>query len=351
MARRNLVYEAQVQAQAQVAPQFAALQEALVQARADRNAAIHVAAATSRGVGRAINRAGPQVRAAYKTSKLAAPAANYGSADYAQVSRNEQAVTGTALASSLGNALKELSDRRIEAAAGRAFRTQKALSDYQSAAATIATRRQSIAGQEGLYAASAYSKLAENQAQRDFQAQMKASEQAFSAHQNALSRRQQALTRQASAGQHAADQAAQAHQNALSRRASHANTVYSQRQQNTRQQRQIAASGSKSKAASGPKPTAALTYAGRQSILAWKHEYDRVGDGNVVAKDARGQKVPETIIRAAANLHYKNYIAPREVNELRNMGVVVPKEWQGVQVRPHTRRRRGRPTGTPRQGK
>jgi hypothetical protein len=344
---RNLLYEAQATAQAQVAPQFAALQEALATARADRDSAIRTAAVASRGLGRAINRAGPSIKAAYKTGKLAAAGAKYGSADYAQVARNEQAVTGTALASSRANALKELSDRRIEAAAGRAFRTQKALSDYQSAAATIATRRQSVAAQYGALTASAYSKLAEAQAQRDFQAQMKASEQAFSAHQNALSRRQQELTREAESSRQASTQAFQAHQNALGRRASRRNLVYTQKQQNQRT----------AKTSSAPTKTQiARTDVYLKTIQAYKADQAKNRPLSQTTREAVKAGVPQAVANAAAEYAKRGHIAPTTADNLRAFGIVVPKSQVGVPIRAHTRRRRtgrglGGPYGTGRIGR
>jgi hypothetical protein len=340
MARRNLLYEARVQAAAQVAPQIAALSEALQQARADRNAAIRTAAATSRGIGRAINRAGPSVKRAYSGAVgLGAPSQEFKSDAYRQSAANERAVTGTALASSLGNALKELSDRRIEAAAGRAYRTQAALGQYAGDVAKVQSKRQSLAAQEGLLAASNFSKLTEKQADRDLRVDLQNDAQAFQGRESMLQRKNTRLnaSRQIAATNLNREdtQSFQAHQNALGRRASRKNTVYSQRQQN----RRAALGGS---AGGGPKPTATTTYKGRQAIQGWVDQYRSSGDMSSVAAKAKKQGVPSPILLAAANLYDKGYIAPREVKALRNMGVVVPKDWTAQVVKPYVRKRRGK---------
>lgn len=343
MARRNLQYEAQVQAQAQVAPQVYALQEALAQARADRNSAIHAAATAYKGVSGAIHRAGPQVRKNFRESQrmaagtdaITAPALA-GNPTIAAAAAHEGRVASHVLSRRLADRLSDLSDRRIAAAAGRAFQVGKAAADYSATAAGIQSKRQNLAAQEGLLAASNFSKLTESQADRDLRVNLQDDAQAFQGHQNALSRRQDALDRASRAKSDAAQREFTAEQNALSRRATRRNTVYSQRQQN----RRTAMSNRGSTA--GPKPSADTTFKGRQAIQAWRDTYDADGDMSTTAGKARKKGVPSPIYNAAADLHSKDYISPKGIRDLANMGIVVPKEWTPQFVKPYARKRRSR---------
>lgn len=346
MARRNLQYEAQVQAQAQVAPQVYALQEALAQARADRNSAIHAAATAYKGVSGAIHRAGPQVRKNFRESQrmaagtdaITAPALA-GNPTIAAAAAHEGRVASHVLSRRLADRLSDLSDRRIAAAAGRAFQVGKAAADYSATAAGIQSKRQNLAAQEGLLAASNFSKLTESQADRDlrvrlqddaqsFDAAKLASEQSFTAHQNALGRRADRIETGMELRGKRADRQFTAEQNALQRK-------------NSRDIARINKRGSGG-SSSGPQPTAATTFKGRQAIEAWKDQYAASGDMSKVASDARKKNVPAAIINAAANLHSKGYIAPREVQALERMGIAIPQEWKPQVIRPHLRKRRSR---------
>lgn len=341
MARRNLLAEAQVTAAAQVAPQIAALGEALQQARADRNSAIHAAAAANAGIAHAIHLAGSSVKKGYRGAQaLAAPGQSYSNSQYGAAAGAERSLGTTALASSLANSLKELSDRRISAAAGRAYATQRALGDYEGKVAGVQSKRQSLAAQQGLLTGAAYSKLSESQADRNLRLSLQRESESFTAGQNRLGRKQDRIltNRKITADAIATENAQEftAGQNAKNRRAARRNTVYSQNQQNKRAR--LAARGT---GGGGPKPSADHVYKGRTSIELIRGEYAKGGSMHTVAEDARKKGYPEPIINAAADLHTKGHISPQGVRKLEQLGYTVPKEWTGIQVRPHTRRRKG----------
>lgn len=354
MARRNLYAEAEAIAASQFAPQVAALGEALTQAKADRNAALHTAAAASKGIGRAINRAGSSVKKAYDLKGLGLGGGqSYSSGAYGAAAANERAVTGTALASSLANSLKELSDRRIEAAAGRAYRSAAAQGDYAASVSKIRSQRQSLAGQQGLATAATLSKLTEAQAGRD-----------FTAHENELSRL-------ATANENAAQRQFTHHEDALDRRNSRINAGRSADAELTKlasQQQFTATQNAKSRknariiAGMRTDPdTASVTQhvAGqRQKIRQAADWYEALNSGKAaVVPTGKGKTktiksmpelhrflsengAPQSVIFAASNLGTKGYVAPREVKALQDLGVTVPKDWTGVTIKPHTRRRR-----------
>lgn len=335
MARRDLLAEAQVQAAAQTAPQVAALSEALTQARADRNSAIRAAAAANAGIAHAIHLAGPAVKAGYTgAQKLAAPPQGYSDERYGRAAGSEQRLGTTALASSLANSLKELSDRRISAAAGRAYATSKAQADYAGNAASIASKRQALASQEGLLTASALSKLTEAMAGRKNQRLMQersiASAQTIAANTQAAEDARLLSSQSFTASENAAGRKFKHHEDAAGRKFTAG--------QNAAKLAADAAKAQK-KAAQAPKPTA-TELKGRQNIQILKDHYDSTGDMSKAAADARKQGYPEPVIGAAADLHSKGYVTPQNVQKLKVLGYSVPKEWTGVQVRPHTRKRR-----------
>lgn len=336
MARRDLLQEARVTAAAEVAPQIAALSEALSQARSDRNAAIHTAAAGSKGIGRAINRAQGTIKRAYKdTAGLGAAPQSYSGGAYAGAAQNERAVTGTVLASSLANALKEGSDRRIEAAAGRAYRSAAAEGAYRTQVAGIQTKRQSVAAQEGLLAGAALSKLTEAAAGRKNQRIL----QSQRLDSQASLQTERLASQEAVAG---ARLQSSAHQSALGRRQQKLNRIAV----GNRQDKSIAAADRRAGvkgANGGVKPTSAHVYKGRQSIQVLADHYKTSGQKmHKVAAEARKQGYPETIIQAASQLATNKPIHPSLEKKLNDLGYTIPPEWQGVTVKPHVRRRRSK---------
>ena len=344
MARRNLLAEAQAVGAAQVAPQVAALQNALSQAVADRNFAIHAAASAYQGMSGAIHRAGPQIRKNYReaqssaraTDAITAPAIA-GSPVIAAAAAHEGRTGGRIIASQLAARLSDLSNRRIAAAAGRAFQVGKAVTDYNITAATNAQKMQQVGAQQGLYTAAALSKLTESAAGRQNQRLM----QERSLNSQAALQSNSLASQQAIAG--ARLQSSEAIAGARLRSSEH-NAALSRRQQKLGRQNQRFLQNQRLKEKStSPAALSSTTIKGRQSILAWKQAYDKNPHNmSAVHAEAQSKNVPQTIIYAASNLSSKGYIAPREVHELQLMGVSVPKEWTGVQVQSHTRRRRGK---------
>lgn len=350
MARRNLLAEAQVQAAAEVAPQVAALNEALAQARADRNSAIRAASTVYAGVSGTIHRAGPQVRQVYSGAKKQAQGddalaqgilsklPSSGGVDTIRAAyAHEGAVGGTVIAKALASRLADLSDRRIAARAGQAFATNKAQADYSAAAATNASKRSALAQQQGLLTGSAFSKLTEAAAGRRNQRLMQQESENFQASQSQ------------------ADHAFTAHQNALGRRSDRINTGISargdaskleQQQQFTASQnakdRQLRRDLAKQSGSAATKAPTGASIKGRNDIQALVDQYKRSGDYSSVAKKAKKAGFHDSIIFAASNLASKGYIAPREVRDLAAVGIDLPKEWTGVTVRPHVRRRRSK---------
>lgn len=345
MARRNLLAEAQVTAAAQVAPQFQALDAALQQARADRDSAISAAATAYHGLSGAIHRAGPQVRKVYSGAQRSArgtdviaktqlgalassPGVDVVKAAYA----HEGAVGGTVIAKALASRLADLSDRRIASAAGRAFQVSKANSDYSAAAATNAEKRQGVAQQEGLLTGANFSKLTEAAAGRRNQRLMQ--ERSLNSQANLQSERLASSERVADARLRSSE-----HTSALSRRQQKLGRIDRAKLQTQRLNAQARTQAHKT--ASGPKPTAATTFKGTQAIQAWVDQYKADGDMSTTADKARKQGIPSPIYNAAADIHSKGYISPAGVAALGRMGIAIPKAWTGVQVKPHTRKRRG----------
>lgn len=329
--------QAQLQAAAQVAPEYAALGAALSQAIAERDTAIHSGRAAFKGISGAIHKAGPRVKKAYSNAQGQSAAAEGlanqtfaslgpSAAPFAAASAREKAVGINVLAQSKANAQKELSDRRIQAAAGAAFAHQKAVGNYAAKSSEIAQKHQQVAQREGLYAANALAKLEQHQADQQFQATQNAIQRNFQGHENALSRRTSTLNSirgaRAVGARQEDQQAFQAGENRKSRA----------------QQRSLANAG---KGAARP-PEA--VFKGRNAILAVEGKYraDTASGKKLheIAADARKNGVAEPILAAGADRATKGYITPYNVKRLQQLGIDVPKEWQGVQVRPHTRKRR-----------
>jgi hypothetical protein len=343
MARRNLLAEAQVTAAAQTAPQIAALSEALQQSRADRNFAISAAATAYHGLSGAIHRAGPQVKGIYSdaakgaagTDAIARPAIA-GNPTIAAAYGHEASVGGGVLAKAMASRLADLSDKRIAAAAGRAYSVTKATSDYAAAAATNLNKRQNVAAQQGLLTGANLSKLTEAQAGRDLQQSL--TNQKLASQATLQSQRLASQESVAGARLRSSD-----HRAALSRRQQKLGRI----DQGKRQDKQIAAADRRAGAqVGGLRPTATQVFKGRDQILAVKNQYQSgIAAGkklHEIAADGRTHGVHEQYLGAGADLATKGYITPPNVKRLNDLGVPVPKEWQGVPVKPHLRKPRGK---------
>jgi hypothetical protein len=345
-SRASLRKQAEAEAFLRVQPQISALREAAAQAVVDRNSAISAAAAASHGIGRAINRAGPSIRRAYSgVSKDAAssgamvddvakslPAAGPVGAILSGAITRERAAGSQRQARSLAGALVELSDRRIEAAAGRAYQTSKALSQYAAERSKLSSRASDVAATQGAAAEASFGKLTQaeedRQLRRDLQSQSLASQKLLTEERLASSEKVAGANRRSSD-----------HRAALTRRQSKLGRIQTAKLQSQR----LAAAGTTKKTATttpggAPKLTA-TEQKGRQSISLIQREYASGRPMHEVAADARKKGYPEPLIGAAADLHSKGYVSPENVRKLHALGYSVPKEWTGVTVRPHTRKR------------
>ena len=181
------------------------LREMLMQAMSDRDTAIAAATGAARGVTSAVNKAGPSLKKAYgaaideshgTTATVDATLSQMGaSAGPVQAAMaRERGAGAERLSASLASALSELSNRRVEAAAGRAQATNAALSEYGSTKDKLTRQALDLSDQAGLYASTRYGELTgeERKAKRD--AHQKAVDRRFTARQKAADRENSRLT-------------------------------------------------------------------------------------------------------------------------------------------------------------
>lgn len=335
MIRRDLWAEAQAQGALRVAPQQAALGEALAQAIADRDSAIRAASVASRGISAAIAQGRKRNRSVYGkaleqgnriTASVDSALANLGgvaTAHRASLVR-ERGVGQERLSESLANSLREMSDRKIEAAAGRAWRMQAARGEYAGEKAKIGARRADLAREQGLAASVAYGGLLEKESQREFTATQNALQREFQGTQNLLSRKNQRnLAKSAQRARRLegeTDRQFRARQKALDR----ANAQAMNNADN-------ATSLAKSQRAAAAKPPSATALKGRNTILevAQKYRQDkRAGKGMAeTAKGFRGEGLPEPLLAAGADMASRGYVTPYNAQRLRQLGVTVPRAW------------------------
>lgn len=202
---RTLRRQARAEATLRTAPEASVLREMLIQAVADRDVALKAATGAAHGVTSAVNKAGPSLRHVYgdaitqsrTTEKtidstlrsMGGPASTIRAA----MARERGAGAGR-LSASLTSALSELSNRRIEAAAGRAQATNAALGEYSTTKAKLTRQASSLASQAGLYASTRYGELTDAERKARREAHQKALTRRSQAVQNALQRRNSRLT-------------------------------------------------------------------------------------------------------------------------------------------------------------
>ena len=204
-ASRTLRRQARAEATLRTAPEASVLREMLMQAMSDRDTAIAAATGAARGVTSAVNKAGPSLKKAYgaaideshgTTATVDATLSQMGaSAGPVQAAMaRERGAGAERLSASLASALSELSNRRVEAAAGRAQATNAALSEYGSTKDKLTRQALDLSDQAGLYASTRYGELTgeERKAKRD--AHQKAVDRRFTARQKAADRENSRLT-------------------------------------------------------------------------------------------------------------------------------------------------------------
>lgn len=202
---RTLRRQAQAEATLRTAPEASVLREMLMQAMSDRDTAIAAATGAARGVTSAVNKAGPSLKKAYGSAideshgtaaTIDATLSQMGaSAGPVQAAMARERGTGAdRLSASLASALSELSNRRVEAAAGRAQATNAALGEYSSTKDKLTRQALDLSNQSGLYASTRYGELTADERKAARDAHQKAVDRRFTAKQNAANRRNSRLT-------------------------------------------------------------------------------------------------------------------------------------------------------------
>src|SRR3954470_17513684 len=202
---RTLRRQAQAEATLRTAPQASVLREMLIQAMSDRDVAIKAATGSAKGVTAAVNKAGPSLKHVYHdainqahgtSATVDATLSSMGAVagPYQAAMARERGTGADRLSQSLTSALSELSNRRIEAAAGRAQATNAALSEYSTTKAKLTRQASDLANQSGLYASTRLGELTDAERKARQQAHQQALTRHAQAVQNALSRKNSRLT-------------------------------------------------------------------------------------------------------------------------------------------------------------
>jgi hypothetical protein len=338
--------QAQAEAYLRVAPQLSALAGAVTAAKADRNAALHAATGAYRGISGAIHQAGPQQRRVYTEAQRSAhgtdviarqtlsqlassPGVDTIKAAYA----HEGAVGGQVIAKQMASRLADLSDRRIEAAAGAAFAKQKALSSYAAERSKLNTRGLDIAREQGAAADASFGKLTQAEEDRTLKRDLQSQE---------LRSRSILQGRRLASAENVAEAqiGSREHVAALGRREKSI-----QGAKNRQNQRSLAQTRAGAKSGAQFKPS-------KDQIAQTENYYKAINGYITDAKKKIAMRhtaanydklgVPRQITNAAADYVTKGHITPKSAQELQAIGVVVPKSHVGVQVRPHTRSPRSR---------
>jgi hypothetical protein len=182
---RTLRRQAQAEATLRTAPQASVLREMLIQAMSDRDVAIKAATGAAHGVTAAVAKAGPSLKHVYSdainqahgtSATVDATLSSMGAVagPYQAAMARERGTGADRLSQSLTSALSELSNRRIEAAAGRAQATNAALSEYSTTKAKLTRQASDLANQSGLYASTRLGELTDAERKVRQQAHQKA---------------------------------------------------------------------------------------------------------------------------------------------------------------------------------
>jgi hypothetical protein len=202
---RTLRRQAQAEATLRTAPQASVLREMLIQAMSDRDVAIKAATGAAHGVTAAVAKAGPSLKHVYHdainqahgtSATVDATLSSMGAVagPYQAAMARERGTGADRLSQSLTSALSELSNRRIEAAAGRAQATNAALSEYSTTKAKLTRQASDLANQSGLYASTRLGELTDAERKARQQAHQQALTRHAQAVQNALGRKNSRLT-------------------------------------------------------------------------------------------------------------------------------------------------------------
>lgn len=362
-SRRTLRRQAKAEAYLRTAPQASALREMLAQAVSDRDSAIKAATGAATGVTHAINAARPQIEKVYggaigqantisqtvdeRLQGMGAPA----SPIRASIER-ERGVGQVRLSESLANALTDLSNQRVSAAAGRAYATENALNTYTGDKAKIGRQAMDLAEQAGVFTSTRYGELVGDQRKQQFTAREKARDRRATSRENTRNRRNQRITSGVDAqgqiipggpkdpkvkaqGENAKPLTA-AEQRARGQVFAHAKDQIGKARDYIKQ---LSAKNSPEKIKHYL--TVGLNQAQMVPVIDPKTKKAQT--------DARGQvklrkqtvKIPAfdaTFVNAAVELEDKGFLSERTVHDLRAQKIHVPKDWLPVKVKFHYRR-------------
>lgn len=345
--------QAEAEAVLRYAPQQASLHASLAQAIADRNAAIRAAATAYTGASGAIHRAGPQVRRNFReaarstagtdaiTRKALGGLAPSPGVDVVKAAAaHEGAAGGRVLARRLAERLADLSDRRIAAAAGRAYVVGRANADYSAAAATNAAKRSDIAAQQGLFAQTRFGALEHEeegrQLQRDLQRQRLHSQAQLQSDRLVSQASLQAQRLDASEREGIRDR-------------KNARRLASIKAKSNRQRYGVGSLTQEQETkhidaieqiASIVKSAPALPVEKNGRVVGQRRATPKELRQKLLSGDSPiGRPIPADLVDVAMDLASKGWISRRGVEALHRRGLHVPKAWAPTVVGPHLRRR------------
>ena len=177
-----LLDQALTEANVQYGGEEAALGDMLKEARDTLERDINVNEASARGLRYAIDQAKPEMVGIYKRagedySRAEARLNNdirtlSSAADpYKAVIAEESASARRRLADSMTVAVKELTNRQIDAEQNRAYSNRQAQDEYKASSAKVRGKQRDLAHQKGAFAYGAYQKLKAAQQEQEFQAE------------------------------------------------------------------------------------------------------------------------------------------------------------------------------------
>lgn len=183
--------QAQNEALVRYGPQRFALQQLISQALQTRDLALHAAAGAERGIQAAISQARGETQKNYGSalattgdtrSLVDAALAHLGGAaqPFQAAIAGERGAATDRLTTGEAGALQNLTDRRLQAASGRAFATQHATDQFSRDVGQVRQSYEALAGEQGAFTQGRVAELKKESADRQFQydlAQFNQSEQ------------------------------------------------------------------------------------------------------------------------------------------------------------------------------
>lgn len=172
--------QAQNEALVRFGPQRFALQQLIAQALQTRDLGIHAAAGAERGIQAAITQARGETQHNYGTalattgdtrSLVDAALAHLGSAanPFAAAIAGERGAANDRMTLGETSALQDLTDRRLQAASGRAFATQHATDQYAKDIGQVRQSYEELANEQGAFTQGRVAELKKEAADRQFQ--------------------------------------------------------------------------------------------------------------------------------------------------------------------------------------